>query len=170
MDVEDREEQILKSLGLKKNQLAEESPIKLINTGNSFIIVPVKSSKELKNLKPDYAIINAISEELNLIGYYVFTNDTENKNLDATTRMFGPRYGILEESGTGMAAGPLSCYLYDILKIKKNIFKIQQGKFMEEPSKSLIIVDLTIEHDKIKSLMAGGKGILNDKMAFEIKS
>lgn len=168
MDVKDKEAQILNSLGLTKNQLPVRSSIKLVNTGNSFIIVAVKTSEDLESLRPDHDLISKISEELDLIGYYVFTEDTENGILDATTRMFGPRYGILEESGTGMAAGPLACYLHDILKIKKNKFNIQQGKFMEEPSKSLIIVDLNIENGIIKSLMAGGKGILKDRMTFEI--
>ncbi|MGG8496586.1 PhzF family phenazine biosynthesis protein [Tenacibaculum sp. TC6] len=167
-NVKDKEEFILHSLGLNKNQLAEHSPIKLVNTGNSFVIIPLKSSLDLALLKPDYNCINKISEELDLIGYYVFTTDTEIEELDATTRMFGPRYGIIEESGTGMAAGPLACYLYDVLNIKKSRFNIQQGKFMKPPSKSRIIVDLQVEDTKITSLMAGGKGVLKDQLCFDI--
>ena len=82
--------------------------------------------------------------------------------------MFGPRYGILEESGTGMAAGPLGCYLFDILKIKKKSFNIQQGKYMKEPSPSLIIINLRTEKGKIIDLMAGGKGILDKQLEIEI--
>ena len=78
--------------------------------------------------------------------------------------MFGPRYGILEEAGTGMAAGPLGCYLFDTLKINKSSFHIQQGKYMKEPSPSLIIVNLRIEKGEIKDLMTGGKGLLKKQM------
>jgi PhzF family phenazine biosynthesis protein len=158
VDVSHKENEILKSLGLKKTDLIDNAPIKLVNTGNSFILVPVKSHKILKNIIPDFDLINEVSEEFDLIGYYVFSTDTE---YDATSRMFGPRYGILEESGTGMAAGPLGCYLFNILKIKKNTFQIQQGKYMKEPSPSLIFVNLRIDKGEIKDLMAGGKGILN---------
>ncbi len=167
-DVKSQEARILDSLGLNKNQLGAVSPITLVNTGNSFVIVPVRSREVLASIKPNHILIGEISEELDLIGYYVFTDDTGNKNLDATARMFGPRYGILEESGTGMAAGPLACYLYEFLNIDKSRFKIQQGKFMEKPSKSLIIVDLNMENGTIRSLMAGGKGILRDQMTLEI--
>lgn len=169
IEVQDKENKILKSLGLTKDQLIKNSPITLVNTGNSFVIIPVKSSKELASLQPNYELINEISEELDLIGYYVFTNDTKHENLDATSRMFAPRYGIIEESGTGMAAGPLACYLFDILKVNKSRFKIQQGKFMEVPSKSLIIVDLDIVNHKIHSLMVGGKGILKDQKIIELE-
>ena len=91
--------------------------------------------------------------------------DTDEKDRDVTTRMFAPRYGIEEEAGTGMAAGPLACYLYDKLEIKKNKFMIQQGKFMTPASVSLIITELDIANGEIKGLMAGGKGTsLSKKM------
>lgn len=101
------------------------------------------------------------------IGYYVFTLDTEDSNRDVTTRMFAPRYGIEEEAGTGMAAGPLACYLFDKLAIKKNKFMIQQGTFMTVPSISLIIVELDLIKDKIVDLMAGGKGVSVTKKIIE---
>ncbi|WP_400073482.1 PhzF family phenazine biosynthesis protein [Zobellia russellii] len=164
-DVSNKESVVLKSLGLKKADLIPNAPIQLVNTGNSFILVPVKSNKTLKNIIPDFNLISEVSDACDLIGYYVFSTDIES---DATSRMFGPRYGILEESGTGMAAGPLACYLFDILKIKKNSFHIQQGKYMKEPSPSLIIVNLRIVNQEIKDLMAGGKGILNRQLEIVI--
>lgn len=167
VDVSHKEHAILKSLGLKKTDLLPNTPIKLVNTGNSFIVVPVKNKEILKNIIPDFELIRKISEEFDLIGYYVFSTDTE---YDATSRMFGPRYGILEESGTGMAAGPLACYLFDILKIEKSSFHIQQGKYMKEPSPSLIIVNLKIAKGIIKGLMAGGKGILSKQLEIEVSN
>lgn len=160
-DVRNKESVVLKSLGLNKSDLIPNAPIQLVNTGNSFILVPVKNNEILKNIIPDFDLISEVSDAFDLIGYYVFSTDTES---DATSRMFGPRYGILEESGTGMAAGPLACYLFDILNIKKNSFHIQQGKYMKDPSPSLIIVNLSIVDQKIKHLMAGGKGILNRQL------
>lgn len=168
VDVSNKESVILKSLGLKKNDILPKAPIQLVNTGNSYILIPVKNEEILKNIVPDFDLISEISEEFDLIGYYVFSNNTENTKYDATSRMFGPHYGILEEAGTGMAAGPLACYLFDILKIKKSTFHIQQGKFMQEPSPSLIIVNLRIEKGKIKDLMAGGKGVLNRQLEVKI--
>lgn len=168
VDVSHKEEFILKSLGLKKSDLIPNAPIKLVHTGNSFILVPVKNTKILATLIPNFNMISEISEALDLIGYYVFSTKVDAENRDATARMFGPRYGILEESGTGMAAGPLACYLFDILNIKKKSFQIQQGNYMKVPSPSLIVVDLLIENEKIINLMAGGKGLLQRKLEFEI--
>jgi PhzF family phenazine biosynthesis protein len=105
---------------------------------------------------------------LDLVGYYVFTTATENSERDATSRMFAPRYGIQEEAGTGMAAGPLACYLYDQLGIRKEHFLIQQGAFMNPASTSLIMVELTVKNGLITKVMAGGKGIPNAKMIVEL--
>ncbi len=72
--------------------------------------------------------------------------------------MFAPRYAIKEESATGMAAERLVCVLHDHLHIEKNILLIEQGEFMEHLSPSLMTVELTINNEKIQSLMAGGYG------------
>ena len=169
VDVNHKEGIILRSLGLKKTDLIPENAIRLVNTGNSFIIVPVASAAILKNIVPDFELIETISEEFDLIGFYIFTTDTESTTNDATSRMFAPRYGILEEAATGMAAGPLACYLYDVFGSTKTQFAIQQGKFMPKPSPSLIQVDLKIEDGKIAGVMAGGKGILKTEIEIQIQ-
>jgi PhzF family phenazine biosynthesis protein len=158
-NVDNKEKQILNSLRLTKDDILINAPITLVNTGNSFIIVPVKSAEVLKRIHPDYDLISEISDELDLIGYYIFSTEASSDARDATTRMFAPRYGIKEEAGTGMAAGPLACYLYDRLQIKKNRILIEQGWYMKEPSPSLIIVDLIVDNNnQISKIMAGGKG------------
>ncbi len=158
-DVTDKEDYILKSLGLTKTDLIPNAPIKIVNTGNSFLIIPVKNSTILKRITPDFDLISTISNELDLIGYYVFTTDVNHELGDATSRMFAPSYGIEEESATGMAAGPLACYLFDVLTLKKERFFIRQGEFMPKPSSSMIIIDLFLKQNTIKSLMVGGKGM-----------
>lgn len=150
---------ILKSLNITEGDLLNDAPIQIVNTGNSFVIIPVASQDILKNIKPDFNLITQITEEFDLIGYYVFCTQVGIAERDANTRMFAPRYGIEEESGTGMAAGPLACYLYDVLGQKKERFMIEQGWFMKEPSKSLIIVDLILDNGTITKIMTGGKGI-----------
>ena len=166
--VKNQEIDILKSLGIERTDLLSESPILLTNTGNSFVLVPLKTKKTLEGLKPNFEIISKISDTLGLIGFYVFTTERDGSESDAQARMFAPRYGIEEESGTGMAAGPLASYLHDILKIKKSKFVISQGQFMDIPSPSLIEVELLFDNGEISSLMAGGKGILASQMLIEL--
>lgn len=166
--VQQKKEKVLQSLGLSEKELLENATISIVNTGNSFAIIPVASMEILKNIKPDFDLITQVSDEFDLIGYYVFCRQTDVPGRDANTRMFAPRYGIEEEAGTGMAAGPLACYLYDILGLKKDRMLIQQGWFMKNPSPSLILVDLTFSNGVISKIMAGGKGIPMKSISIEL--
>jgi len=167
VDPVERENDILNSLGLTKEDLLPNAPIQVVNTGNSFLLIPVKDVKTLEDITPYFDAIENISEAYDLIGYYVFTTDATAAGIDATTRMFAPRYGILEEAATGMAAGPLASYLFDVLQQKQTNFKIQQGKYMTPPSSSALEVQLHVENEHITGLMAGGKGMVDSE--FEVK-
>lgn len=162
------QQKVLQSLHLSENDLIDKQGISIVNTGNSFAIIPVASQDVLRALQPDFDLIQAISEEYDLIGYYLFCTQPSTTERDVSTRMFAPRYGIQEEAGTGMAAGPLAAYLYDKMGIKKDQFLIEQGWFMENPSPSLIQVELTIGDGSITKIMAGGKGIAMRSVIVEI--
>ncbi|CAM3460408.1 PhzF family phenazine biosynthesis protein [Thalassospira profundimaris] len=152
---------VLQSLAITADDLDDRARPVLVNTGNNFIVIAVKDQATLANITSDQDAINAISEKLDLIGYYIFTTKTggaDDAGIDATTRMFAPRYGITEEAATGMAAGPLACVLHDLLDIKKDSFLIAQGEFMAEPSPSQIKVTLELKDGRITGLLAGGQG------------
>lgn len=153
------EKKILQSLGITAADLRPDAPIMQVNTGNSFLIVPLATTEGLAELSPNLEAINRISEARDLIGYYLFTQEA-GTGFDATSRMFAPRYGIEEESATGMAAGPLGCYLFEVLKMKGPAFHIQQGRFMQPAALSSLRVELAIENTKITSLRAGGYGVM----------
>ncbi|TDT46163.1 PhzF family phenazine biosynthesis protein [Maribacter spongiicola] len=167
VDPADRENDILNSLGLIKTDLLSNAPMQVVNTGNSFLLIPVKDVKTLEVITPNFDAIESISEAYDLIGYYIFSTEIATE-IDATARMFAPRYGIFEEAGTGMAAGPLASYLFDVLQLKKTTFHIQQGKYMLPPSPSAITVQLQIENERIAGLMAGGKGVVSRKLEVKI--
>jgi PhzF family phenazine biosynthesis protein len=147
----------ISSLGISDCDLFSNSKPFIVNTGNSFLVVPLKDKKVVLNAHPDFGAIHKISDEFDLIGYYIFSQHTKIPGRDASARMFAPRYGINEESATGMAAGPLACYLYDKGGINKELFLIEQGHFMKPPSPSVITVKLNLEEGKITGLIAGGK-------------
>lgn len=147
------------SVGLSDIDLIGGPVPQLVNTGNAFIIVPVGDTATLARIVPDQDAIEAISEMLGLIGYYLFALSADTDETDASTRMFAPRYAIPEEAATGMAAGPLACYLHDVVGIGKTHFEIAQGDYMIPPSPSRISVDLDCDpHGAIVGLVAGGFG------------
>ena len=158
---------VLASLGLERADLSDGHTPVVVNTGNSFMLVGVRGAATLKSIMPDQAKIEAISDALDLIGYYVFT--LEAGGADASSRMFAPRYGILEESATGMAAGPLACLLHDRLGATGPTLTIEQGRYMAPPSVSEIHVRLSVGNDGlIIGLMAGGRALPGDVKTVEV--
>lgn len=157
---------VLAALGLSSQEVIA-SPI-IANTGNSFILVGVKDIATLNRIDADEVMINTLSEQYDLIGFYVFTIETNISGRDASTRMFAPRYGIKEEAATGMAAGPLACYLYDYMHITQDKFAIEQGYSMPVASPSCIDVTIALENGAITSLLAGGTGVVSRYQTVEI--
>lgn len=151
---------ILASIGVTADDIVA-TPI-VVATGNRFLLIHVRSARVLAGLRPDMEEIARIGDALGVIGYYVFT--TEVQGFAATTRMFAPHYGINEEAATGMAAGPLACYLHDRIGLSHSTILIQQGAYMSSPSPSRITVDLIIENGKITSLFAGGNAKVVDTL------
>jgi PhzF family phenazine biosynthesis protein len=146
--------QILAALGLSASQLIAK-PLR-VDTGNGFIVVALDSPASLAQLTPDQQQLAALSDKYELVGFYVFCRQSNNPGRDASARMFAPRYGIAEESATGMAARPLACYLHDKLGVSKTDYLIEQGYAMQPASPSVISVRLQLQQGAISSVFAGG--------------
>lgn len=159
-------QELAQILGLKGHHVVTQP--QLVSTGNRFLIIEVDHIATLESIQPDYNQIEALSERYDLIGVYVFCQQTYQPNRDATTRMFAPRYGIKEESATGMAAGPLACYLHDCVNKKKTTYQIEQGYAMTPQSPSCIEVVLSLKETSITGLKAGGIGRLSQSLQIEI--
>lgn len=161
-------ENVLSSLEIAASDLLEDFRPIVVNTGVSFLIVPLKNEDAVKKATPNMTSIESISEDLDLIGYYLFSADTKVPGRDAGARMFAPRYGIKEESATGMAAGPLGCFLYDKVGTHKEQFLVEQGHLMSPPSPSVIHVKLSFDDRRIMKILTGGKAKVMSSMTIDI--
>ncbi|WP_236233756.1 PhzF family phenazine biosynthesis protein [Pseudomonas tohonis] len=147
----------LAALGLEPGQLAEGLLSSRVSTGVAFVVVPLRSEADVAAIHTDLAALERISEELDVIGFYAFSRDSRQLGRVAGARMFAPRFGIPEEPATGMAAGPLACYLHDRVGVPGAHLLIEQGYLMRPASPSLITVDLDLDGEgRIQRLMAGG--------------
>jgi PhzF family phenazine biosynthesis protein len=160
----------LQSLGLATDDLIDGLTPIVVNTGHSFLIIPLRTIDSVQRAVPNLPDIDLISRQLGLAGYYIFSPETQQPGRDAATRMFAPYYGIAEEAATGMAAGTLACYLHDYLRLKKTAFLIEQGHLMHPtPSPSLLTARLDVQDGKITGLMIGGKAKVSHVVKIVLK-
>lgn len=161
---------VLAALGITPEQLLPGLWPTRVNTGAAFILVPLADEASVAAVVPDQAELARLSEQFELIGFYLFSRQTRGPGRDAGARMFAPRYGIDEESATGMAAGPLACFLHDYLGVAGPRLLIEQGYLMQPPSASMITVDLQLAEGRIERLLAGGKAQVMSEVTLELKS
>ena len=144
------------SLGLDVEVWREGPAPCVANTGMNFLLVPLANGDAVAALRPELAQVESVSEALDLVGYFAFSTQPEVAGRHAGARMFAPRFGIAEEAATGMAAGPLACFLHDHLAVRAPEFLIEQGRLMRPPSPSVIHVAVETAGGRASGLMAGG--------------
>jgi PhzF family phenazine biosynthesis protein len=132
-----------RAMGLRSGDPGLVGEPVVVDTGNRFLILGLQTAQQLAALTPDLAALERLSEALDLVGAYAFTEEVE-APYAATTRMFAPRYGIREEAATGMAAGPLAGLLRLQGRGGKSL-RIEQGRFMDPPSPSRLEANLELD-------------------------
>lgn len=89
-------------IGVKAESIDLEFPIKLANTGNWHLLVPIKEQKAIDEAIPDLAALAKHNKEHTISTTHLYTFNTE-KDVDIYTRDFAPGIGILEDPVTGAA-------------------------------------------------------------------
>ena len=145
------------AVGLDRSQLVVGGRPLLVNTGNTFLLFPVKDLATLKQIEPNLAEIEAISDAHDLVGFHLFSRETEKPGRVASARMFAPRYGIVEEAATGTATGTQACYLYDVIGVKETEMVMEQGIGMRPSAPSELFARLHMGKTGIESVRVGGR-------------
>jgi PhzF family phenazine biosynthesis protein len=148
--------EVLASLEIGTAQLHPDGRPFLGDNGNRSIQIGVADKGVLRSLKPNLETIRDITNRLDAVCYYVFAAESVVAGRDATARMFGPAYGIPEESATGMAAGPLAFWLNERSGGRRETFAIEQGQMMSPASPSLIIGRPQRSGDALSAMWIGG--------------
>jgi PhzF family phenazine biosynthesis protein len=128
-------QKIIAALQLEKSDLDDLCPIQIASTGHSKVMIGIRDRKKLNSLSPDFNALTALSKIIHCNGYFVFTFDSDNKEILTYGRMFAPAIGINEDPVTGNANGPLGGYLIQnkIAAYNDNQFEFygRQGEKMD---------------------------------------
>lgn len=153
-------ENLANSLGLASEDLNHTPalPVQTISTGIKSLAVPVKSLEALEKIKINSSALSDIYLLRGAIGCYVFTFETIEAGSRVHARFFAPDDGIAEDAATGSAAGALSAYLIHHAAIDVNSFTVEQGDFMNRPSR--IFAEVTGEKGNVERVNIGGSSVV----------
>jgi trans-2,3-dihydro-3-hydroxyanthranilate isomerase len=177
-EIEDWQDQadIARGLGLGREDLDETLPIQACSTGNTMLLVPVRSLADLGRCRPNIPLLEEIYARSNFggatpTGCYAFTRETiEVGDARAHARFFvGQNIG--EDPATGSAAGPLGAYLVHhnasgaepIEGVYK--FGIEQGDFIKRPSR--IGLEVKGAPGNVEEVRVGGASVVVAKGVVE---
>lgn len=98
-------------IGVQESDLDTRYPIRLGNTGNWHLLVPVKTRAAIDAAQPMLSELEAINRQQEAVTTHLFTLEAKDGDYDLYTRDFGPAVGISEDPVTGSANGALAGYL-----------------------------------------------------------
>jgi trans-2,3-dihydro-3-hydroxyanthranilate isomerase len=139
-------------------------PVQVISCGVPFVFVPLTTRSAVDSVVVDRSALQALFNAANTSahGVFVFTAQPGDKSATVYSRMFAPDIGVSEDPATGIASGPLGCYLvrHKIVPPKKAGAMISlQGVKMGRPSYIHISIGIAKDGD-IASVRVGGEAVL----------
>jgi trans-2,3-dihydro-3-hydroxyanthranilate isomerase len=138
-------------------------PVQVVSCGVPFLFVPLATRAAVDNAalqREQFARFTGTSK-LSVNGVFMFSTQSGSDKATVYSRMFAPEHGIPEDPATGIASGPLGCYLvrHKVVTPKKAAAILSlQGVKMGRPSH--VHIAIGIEKDEITSVRVGGEAVL----------
>jgi trans-2,3-dihydro-3-hydroxyanthranilate isomerase len=133
-------------------------PIEVVSTGISSIAVPICTLEALARIRLNTSTLADAYLPHGAVGVYVFTFETNEPSSFVHSRFFAPADNIIEDPATGSAAGALSGYLVNHAAAKEQSFIIEQGDFMNRPSR--IHAEVTGGPNNVERVKIGGSSVV----------
>jgi len=165
-EIDDWQEQadIARALGLAREDLDESLPIQAVSTGNTMLLVPVRSLADLGHCRVNLALLSEVYERAKATGCYAFTRETIEIGEARAHARFFVGMNIGEDPATGSAAGPLGGYLVHHgaagVDPAEGVYRfvIEQGDFMNRPSR--IGLEVKGEKGRVEEVRVGGTSVV----------
>ena len=160
---------LLKALGLKKEDLNPNCPIKIASTGHSKVMIGINERHRLDELQPDFPELKSISKLIDCKGYFVFCIEAGSEIL-AHGRMFAPAIGINEDPVTGNANGPLGGYLvhHDLVPTDSDLFQFRGKQGVRINRAGIIDVKVLLKNSRPEVIKITGEAIIVFKTTIKI--
>jgi trans-2,3-dihydro-3-hydroxyanthranilate isomerase len=138
-------------------------PVQVVSCGVPFLLVPLTTRSAVDSAAVNGGVLDALFRDAKMParGVMVFTAQPGDARATVYSRMFAPDMGITEDPATGIASGPLGCYLvrYNIVRPEKADAMISlQGVKMGRPSN--VHISVGMRDGEIVGVRVGGESVL----------
>jgi trans-2,3-dihydro-3-hydroxyanthranilate isomerase len=138
-------------------------PVQIVSCGVPFLFVPLTTRMAVDNVVVNASALHTLLADATTSahGIFVFSAEPGDARTTVYSRMFAPELGVTEDPATGVASGPLGCYLlrHKIVPPEKSESMISlQGAKMGRPS--YIHIAIGLDKGRIASVRVGGEAVL----------
>jgi trans-2,3-dihydro-3-hydroxyanthranilate isomerase len=148
------------ALGVQPGMLATgRAPAQEVNSGSTFLIVPMASRQAVDAVALDRSRIDAVFSAAGMQrrGVYVFSTERTSDGVDAYTRLVGS--GGIEDPATGSAAGPAGSFMVRyrfVPAASAQHLVFLQGVLVKRPSRLHVNVSAAESRDSASPLDVTG--------------
>ena len=139
-------------------------PVQVVSCGVPFLLVPITSRSAVDNAAVNSSALDALLHDnaAGASGVFLFSAEPGADRATVYSRMFAPALGVAEDPATGIASGPLGCYLVRhkiVAPDKAGAILSLQGVKMGRPSHVHIAIGVD-GGQQIASVRVGGEAVL----------
>jgi len=139
-------------------------PVQVVSCGVPFVYVPLTTRSAVDGAAVNRDALDALFAAANadVHGVFLFSTEVRGERATVYSRMFAPDIGVAEDPATGIASGPLGCYLVRhkiVAADKADAMLSLQGVKMGRPSHVHISVGVGKEGE-IDRVRVGGEAVL----------
>jgi trans-2,3-dihydro-3-hydroxyanthranilate isomerase len=140
------------------------TPVQVVSCGVPFLFVPITTRSAVDSISVTRSVLDGLlqSAAADANGVFVFSAEPGPDRATVYSRMFAPELGVAEDPATGIASGPLGCYLvrHKIVPPEKAGAMLSlQGVKMGRPSHVHIAIGVNGTKE-ITSVRVGGEAVL----------
>jgi trans-2,3-dihydro-3-hydroxyanthranilate isomerase len=138
-------------------------PVQVVSCGVPFLFVPLTTRRAVDHARVDASALEALLEKTQprAHGVFIFSAEPGGDRATVYSRMFAPELGVVEDPATGIASGPLGCYLvrHEMVSSEHAGAMLSlQGVRMGRPSHVHIAIGTS--GGDITSVRVGGEAVL----------
>jgi len=138
-------------------------PVQIVSAGVPFLFVPLTTRSAVDNASVNRGALDDLLTAAGggAHGVFLFSAERAADRATVYSRMFAPEIGVAEDPATGVASGPLGCYLVRHKVVppeRAGAMLSLQGVKMGRPSHVHISVE--VEKGEISRVRVGGESVL----------
>jgi trans-2,3-dihydro-3-hydroxyanthranilate isomerase len=149
---------VAEAIGLRAEDVLADAPAQQVSCAVPFLFVPLRDAAAVDRAISDAAGCRRLAQ-LTGVSLPVFLFAITGREIHS--RMFAPEFGILEDPATGIASGPLGCYLVHHRLVTETAAKTlvsRQGVAMGRASR--IHISIGVTDGVIDDVKVGGEAVL----------